>query len=329
MGLYSGNSAWIDDVYQFEETDVVIGGPDGVDNKPLKDLADRTQWLKSQIGRMNRIEDEIVLTTSGPIANTLAGHLITAFAAGGNISLFLDDPHGFPHGAIIPIAAFANPGYLVSVVANGFPFLNPVDGVVPVMNMHHNEQLLIVALTDHWKVINAHGNFYCAGEEVKSRKRLLNTLALQGQLVDRAAYPRLWAFAQSLVMYQEIIDENSWWNNGLTYRGLFTIGDGATNFRLPDERGMHERMLDLGRGVDLSRTHNFAGGYEADEVKQHGHTLSTTNTPSSSNNFADPMRGQIGGSPNAKGAIGGGSIGLTGGPENTVKNIGKLHLIKY
>lgn len=36
-------------VYQFETTDVVEGGPGGVDNKPLLNLANRTLWLKNAL----------------------------------------------------------------------------------------------------------------------------------------------------------------------------------------------------------------------------------------------------------------------------------------
>lgn len=36
-------------VYQIETTDPVIGGPSGVTNTPLKNLANRTAWLKAQV----------------------------------------------------------------------------------------------------------------------------------------------------------------------------------------------------------------------------------------------------------------------------------------
>ncbi|HCA3582587.1 TPA: tail fiber protein [Salmonella enterica subsp. enterica serovar Java] len=36
-------------MYQLETSDPVVGGPDGVSNKPQKQLANRTQWLKQQL----------------------------------------------------------------------------------------------------------------------------------------------------------------------------------------------------------------------------------------------------------------------------------------
>lgn len=327
MGLYTGNSVWQNSVYEYDETDPVLGGPAGAANKPGHDLADRTVWLKDQIGRMNRFEGYVVFNTGGFIGNVRSGLVIVADVA--DISNFVLNPaNTFLPGTIIQFLSFCTPGAVANILTTGTDTFLGQDEPTR-LHMHNRESLMVVACNDHWKVIPMIGNFYCAGEEVKARKVLNNTLSLRGQLVSRDAYPRLFKFYQTLTDNQERVSESLWQIDPLTYRGCFSDGDGVSTFRLPDERGMHERMLDLGRGVDLSRTHNFAGGYEADEVKQHGHTLSTTNTPSSSNNFADPMRGQIGGSPNAKGAIGGGSIGLTGGPENTVKNIGKLHLIKY
>jgi hypothetical protein len=40
---------WIDGIYQLEVTDPVQGGPDGIDNVQAKQLASRTQFLKTQI----------------------------------------------------------------------------------------------------------------------------------------------------------------------------------------------------------------------------------------------------------------------------------------
>lgn len=42
-------AAWDAGVYQLETTDPVTGGPNGVDNTPHKNLANRTLWLKEQL----------------------------------------------------------------------------------------------------------------------------------------------------------------------------------------------------------------------------------------------------------------------------------------
>ena len=45
-------SRYDDGVYQLELTDPVVGGPNGVSNAPLRNLANRTRWLKDQIAEM-------------------------------------------------------------------------------------------------------------------------------------------------------------------------------------------------------------------------------------------------------------------------------------
>jgi len=315
---------WINDVNLYDVTDSVVGGIEGTANTPLKNLADRTAWLKAQIGVFNRLEDEIILTGSAPIPGTLAGHLIVAYATG-IVALTLENAATFPHGAIVPITAYCTPGAVVNVQTTGQNFYDPVSGVSTVINMHHKESLLLVALTDHWKVWNAQGNFYCVGEEIKARKVLLNTLAFTGQLVNRNQYPRLTKYVlDELINGQEVTNEATWLSNPVTYRSLFSYGDGATTIRLPDERGMFERMLDLGRGVDIGRSHNYNGGYEADELKSHSHGL-----PALPEERNDVDRGGGSSSFSLDNKITNKVTLATGGLETRPKNIAKLNLIKF
>ena len=47
-GLKEENK-WENEIYQIEESDPVVGGADGISNRPQKQLANRTQWLKAKI----------------------------------------------------------------------------------------------------------------------------------------------------------------------------------------------------------------------------------------------------------------------------------------
>ena len=49
-------SVWEDGIYQLEKTDKAMGGADGVLNKPLKQLANRTKYLKE---KADEIEEEL------------------------------------------------------------------------------------------------------------------------------------------------------------------------------------------------------------------------------------------------------------------------------
>lgn len=341
MGQYAGQSNFGANIYEYDVTDAVIGGPNGTANKPLHDLADRTQWLKDQVGLIERLSGDVVLTASAPIVEALTGSLITVYATGIN-NFQLDDVHSFTPGSIIPFSSFANPGCVNNILTQAGQTIFDTDGGKSKISMHHKEQLILVAFTDHWKVIYGPGNFNCVGEEVKARKALNNTLPLKGQLLRRDQYPRLWEWVNSnLTMFQEIVTESLFFTYGYTYQGCFTNGDTVSTFRLPDERGMSERMLDLGRGVDILRQHNFAGGYEADGNKAHNHNFIDRYFAESGDQFSNtPKYIQL---PNNGGNIGSGRsdggnnfapyvddvTSTTGNGETTVKNVAKLSLIKY
>ena len=45
---------WVENIYQLETSDPVMGGPDGIDNRQAKELGARTNWLKDQVDTLNR-----------------------------------------------------------------------------------------------------------------------------------------------------------------------------------------------------------------------------------------------------------------------------------
>ncbi|EOG2868109.1 tail fiber protein [Salmonella enterica] len=53
MGKLTELEQWDEDVYQIETSDPVLGGPEGVSNRPQKQLANRTQWLKKRLEDAN------------------------------------------------------------------------------------------------------------------------------------------------------------------------------------------------------------------------------------------------------------------------------------
>lgn len=344
MGLYSGTNTWIDSVYQFEETDVVQGGPSGIDNQPLQELADRTTYLRARIGLLTHLAGNVDRVGNTSYTAADEGYLITAIATGVN-TLTIADASTLTHGAIIPITSYCSANCVMNIVASAGQLFYDPDGSRTVIYMHNKEHLILVALTTHFRVVHAAGNFYCAGEEVKGRKAVRNTLSLQGQLLQRNQYPRLWEFASSLTFGQEITSESTYFTDGITYRGFFTTGDGSSTFRLPDERGLFERMMDGGRGIDLSRLSSAAGGYEADQVANHTHSYKDryyTNALGELNKYSAFTREYLGRHNNAIGlgantdtdnewaAYIDSQTGSYGGfGETIVKNVGKLNLIKF
>jgi len=52
-------SQWESGIYQFEETDPVQGGPDGIDNLPTKQLANRTRYLRDLLQQLQASVDAV------------------------------------------------------------------------------------------------------------------------------------------------------------------------------------------------------------------------------------------------------------------------------
>ena len=66
-----------------------------------------------------------------------------------------------------------------------------------------------------------------------------------GQLLNRADYPDLWAYAQ---LVGAISDEN--WLGYVENRTLYSTGDGETTFRVPDRNGVQQNGVNGFTGVD-------------------------------------------------------------------------------
>lgn len=327
MGQYIGDNLWQETIYQFEETDLVLAANDNV---PLQNLADRTVWLKNRLG--SQFTDEKIITGNVTLSKDDVGCMYRVNATG-VITIQLQDASEMPYGAIVPFSSFCAVGAAINIQTKAGQEIFDSEGVRGTIYMHNRETLWLAAFTNHWLVVNSHGNFFCAGEEMKARKVLNNTVAFKGQLLVRAQYPRLWEYASSLQDGIEIVSELTWNFDAFTYRGLFSKGDGVSTFRIPDERAMHERMLDLGRGVDLGRG-NYAGSYEADGIKEHRHDVNPNPNSKGPSGQGYIVNGDEGSqeqldiikSSGVKDLTTGANIGL---PENRVKTIGKLFLVKY
>jgi len=87
------------------------------------------------------------------------------------------------------------------------------------------------------------------------------TLLLQGQLISRATYADLYAFA---VTSGNIVSEAAW---SASAKGSFSVGDGSTTFRLPDLR---DQFL---RGASGTRV---LGTSQLDAIQNHFHSTSGT-----------------------------------------------------
>ena len=53
MANFKKEAIWHDGIYQIKRTDPVVGGEGGLSNKPLKELADRTEYLNQRLDNLN------------------------------------------------------------------------------------------------------------------------------------------------------------------------------------------------------------------------------------------------------------------------------------
>jgi len=139
---------------------------------------------------------------------------------------------------------------------------------------------------------------------------LPGTIKLNGSLLSRASFPRLWAHAQGIIN----VTEAQW----PSFTAAFSTGDLATTFRVPDARGEFVRHWDDSRGVDSGRG---LGAVQLDAFRDHSHTYSapaagagTGTTP----NYFDSSA--------VAANTGGANIG---GTETRPRNIPLLACIKY
>lgn len=82
-------SRWESGIYQFETSDPVMGGPNGIDNRPTRELANRTLWLKNElakavesIGNNQKSTDDSLLLKVDKTTIITAGN---GLAGGGNL----------------------------------------------------------------------------------------------------------------------------------------------------------------------------------------------------------------------------------------------------
>lgn len=65
-------------------------------------------------------------------------------------------------------------------------------------------------------------------------------VSTDGQLLNRADYPELWALLDASIL--NVVSEEEWWNSPKN-RGVYSSGDGSTTFRMPDINGIQEGSI--------------------------------------------------------------------------------------
>lgn len=173
-----------------------------------------------------------------------------------------------------------------------------------------------------WRVDDQYGNFLLCGTVVADDALpagVFNMKLLDGAISSRYTYRRIYENYILNLPLGQVVNFDDWaiGNNKYYYSFANSLVPGmAGQFHFPDRRGLFERN---------TTGSNKAGDYQDNEIQKHGHTLKTSNSPSSNNTGADPVRSQIEGTINFRGnadltGAGDKSIGTYGGTETRPKN---------
>lgn len=186
------------------------------------------------------------------------------------------------------------------------------------MYMGKNEQLWLMKGADGWHVLESKGGFSEVGRQFFAHMVLPNTIELNGSLLNRADYPRLFNDYVNKLPLAMIVSEANW----VTNKGKFTLGDGSTTFRICDSRGLFTRNADSGAGIDIGRT---VGSYQADGIKSWSIdvTIPPSNTSKSDAGVGRFTTGSDGNEPSGLSL----TVAYVGETETRPKNEAKIALI--
>ncbi|MDO9571172.1 MAG: phage tail protein [Hydrogenophaga sp.] len=264
-------ATWDAGVYQIETTDPVLGGPTGVTNAPLKNLANRTAYLKEAVDTLGTQKAPLAspVFTGAPTAPTAApgtnttqlsttAFVLTAVAAA--VATLVTSVAGRTGAVVLTVADVAGAAPLASPAFSGAP---TAPTAAPGSS---NTQLATTSF------VQAAATMAAPSAMVAHFARATppaGWLKADGSAVSRTFFAALFSAI------------------GTT----FGIGDGSTTFNLPDLRGEFLRGWDDGRGLDVGRSfgtvqgsqnlsHNHGGATPA--AGEHTHTATTNfgSTPS-------------------------------------------------
>ena len=298
MANLSEISRWEAGIYQWETSDPVQGGPNGIDNRPTRELANRTRWLYDELGRVKVRMDEpnfyksITVSDSKALFDANNYLQIGADAAGGyirnkktnkGIQLKNDGTLQYDGSDIITVRKVSHSpdDYTVATVPSSFALNKAFDnsikrgGAIGLGGAAHQIAIGwdtpgLVAKVDTQTVnvgVPTGAIAYFAHTTVP-----YGWLKANGAAVSRTVYANLFA----------LIGTN------------YGAGDGRTTFNLPDLRGEFIRSWDDGRTVDNGRV---IGSWQADEFRSHSHgigvkRMSDTDRGSSSSTVSVDTVGQ-------------------------------------
>lgn len=308
----------LDEVYQLETTDPVLGGPGGISNLQPQQLLNRTKYILDRINgvlnaggtkvpfsKVEGLGNAAGLNTGTGIGNVL---ITGAFGLGGDAKQCnnLNDLNSFNQGGFtvcLPGAANApsgESGYGMMVAWRAsIDYFGTVIQQVAIYGARFYFRQFITETWTGWQFITGAND---VGQVSAFARNSPPTgwLRCNGADVSRTTYDRLFSAI------------------GTT----FGPGDGSTTFGLPDMRGLFMRGWDDGVGRDPGR---IFGSQQGEDIGAHNHILQTITAGGGGVDgftLAPVTNGALG-------IISETNIADFGGNETRPKNVAMLYCIKY
>ena len=235
---------WEEGIYQWETTDPVLGGENGIDNKPTRQLANRTVYLKQELeAAQQSLRNRIISAGAG-------------LTGGGNLSADRGIALATPSTLSGSTANWAGNGTVghTHELAAATATLAGVVKLMNTLNSTATDAALSAAqgkaLNDAIAALNAlltgyTANSYCPSGQIglfATDYAPTGWLKANGAVLSRTVYTNLFAAIGT----------------------RFGAGDGHSTFNLPDLRGEFPRFWDDGRGVDTGRV---LGSWQSDAIR--------------------------------------------------------------
>ncbi len=304
-------------------------------NLPIQDLANRTEYLYDMAGRFENLVTFDNSTSSGVASPTVANlyrslYRVFLSTTSNYATINIPSASTFPANAHITIVVSGSANVPVKISAFSGQTIYWPTGQGQDLYLHLGERVTLYRNGTNWEVIFHSGNLTSVGQQRFGYVQEFGTVLRNGQIYLRALYPRLWALVSANPSL--IVTESQWTTPGtagLQYQSFFSSGDGSTTFRVPDDRGLFERALDLARGTDADRfaasLYGVVGSFQADQLKSHQHSTQIDVWTGSGVAGGSAVQKSPGTStPPIISAT-----GFTGGTETRPINVGKLPLIVY
>ena len=301
-------STWETGIYQLETTDPVEGGVGGVSNEPLRQLGNRTKFLKDEIARIDgygyKFKD-VVVYTGGTTALAAAdvGKLYvlnsTTTSPGGN-KITLPPSADVADGTHIAVLFKDNLTFTIQPAGS-----DTVDGGNRRLE-NKGDFAIFVKKGTAW---------YVTSEIIANRSVAAGTVIAYAANSIPSGYLKANGAAVSRTVYADLF---------AVIGTTFGVGDGSTTFNLPDLRGEFIRGFDDGRGADSGRVF---GSTQAEGVNTAGVQLREASTTWAASGAA--FGSSVAYFENSNIAAYGSNMALMGGWETRPRNIALLYLIKF